>query len=95
MSHDISEEELQKFGKGLKFTDSAFTTAKNFSKLENQIRTFAELVTIQLSNLRFSQLTNNCQVIDERFSGVNEDRGADPDILVLDKVTQGRTNCSC
>jgi len=77
LSHDISEEELQKLGKGLKFTDTAFTTAKNFSKLENQIRTFAELV------------------IDERFSGVNEDRGADPDILVLGKVTQGRTNCSC
>ena len=48
LSHNISEEELLRFGKGLNFTDTAFTSAKNFSKLESQIRTLAELVLIKI-----------------------------------------------
>lgn len=52
LSHNISEEELLKFGRALNFTDTAFTTAKDFSKLENQIRTFAELVK-SLQSLTF------------------------------------------
>ena len=92
LSHNISEEELLRFGKGLNFTDTAFTSAKNFSKLESQIRTFAELVLIKIWKL-LDLLVNNHQVIDERNPGDDDEKEAD--IVVLDKVTEGKTTCSC
>ena len=91
LSHNITEEELLRFGKVLNFTDTAFTSAKNFSKLENQIRTFAELVIKIWTVLDI--LEKNYQVIDEHYPGDDVEREAD--IVVLDKVTEGKTTCSC
>ena len=94
LSHSVSEKELQKFGKGLNFTDTAFTTAKDFSKLEGQMRRFAETVNTYQSE--FSGL-NIFQVVDKLYSGENIEKedDMDPDRIVLDVVTKGQTNCSC
>ena len=96
LSHNISEEELLKFGRALNFTDTAFTTAKDFSKLENQIRTFAELVkSLQSLTFGLTLYLSNFQVIDEGFFGDNVEREADT--VVLDKITEDKikTCSSC
>ena len=80
MPHTVTEQELQKIGKHLNFSEACFTSAKDFCRLETQIRKFAETV----KDHSFSG---------ERGSGRSADR--DPDTVVLESVTRGTTTCAC
>ena len=80
MPHTVTEQELQKIGKHLNFSEACFTSAKDFCRLETQIRRFAETV----KDHSFSG---------ERGSVRSADR--DPDTVVLESVTRGTTNCGC
>ena len=44
LKHDISDEELQRIGKALNFTQSKFSTARKHRSLVAQISNFAKLV---------------------------------------------------
>ena len=44
LEHDISDEELQRIGKALNFTQSKFSTARKHRSLVAQISNFAKLV---------------------------------------------------
>ena len=48
MKHKLTEAQLKKIKKALNFTGASFTTAKNFSELEQQITVFAEKVKTNL-----------------------------------------------
>ena len=80
MPHTVTEQELQKIGKHLNFSEACFTSAKDFCRLETQIRRFAETV----KDHSFSG---------ERGSERSADR--DPDTVVLESVTRGTTTCGC
>ena len=81
MPHTVTEQELQKIGKHLNFSEACFTSAKDFCRLETQIRRFAEVV----KDHSFSG--------ERGGSGPSADR--DPDTVVLESVTRGTTNCGC
>ena len=44
LNHNVSEEELQRIGKRLNFTESKFSTAKKHKSLITQISNFASMV---------------------------------------------------
>ena len=81
MPHTVTEQELQKIGKHLNFSEACFTSAKDFCRLETQIRRFAEVV----KDHSFSG--------ERGGSGRSADR--DPDTVVLESVTRGTTTCGC
>ena len=81
MPHTVTEQELQKIGKHLNFSEACFTSAKDFCRLESQIRRFAETV----KDHSFSG---------ER-GGSERSADREPDTVVLESVTRGTTTCGC
>ena len=81
LPHDVTEQELQKIGKHLNFSEACFTSAKDFCRLESQIRRFAETVKDQSYS-------------GERGGG-GLAAAQDPDTVVLESITRGSTSCAC